>query len=317
MTDPFVPPPSYELSQQGWHDQKIPEKLQELILSKIPIQGVEEERDEDDSKDSKEPEKQPSLFQTPVQPLRVQKRTPRGARPLPPSPADAQSRSKPAASAPPLKEKEALQNHEAVFSPPPPFTVVGPTPNNRASFNPSPVHSRQQRPSSSLSSSSSYSSVQPHADSYRRISHSPYLEHSSLSPPENSTPATRMRFDPSIAYGTSSNTLYDLWERPSHSTSNNAPSLYSSAVSSYLHPASAVNPGSRSSYLGMNRYPTSPRPSSLSSDTLTSASGPVAPALQYHSPYQTLSPSARPRPSQGERVRWATSEAEFTRDIYP
>lgn len=238
MTDPSIPPPSYQLSQQG-HDKKITEKLGELILSKMPLQDVEEEteHDGDDSKDSKEPDKQHSFFQAPVQPLRIQKRTPRGARPLPPSPADAQSCSRPAAITP-LKEEPELQD-QVILSPPPPFTAVGPsldgppyeqsmhhsrgsaapsslsTPNH-TSFHSSPVYRAQQRPSSS------YSPAQPHTDSYRRISHNPYFERSSSSSSENISTVNRVKFNPSIAYGTSS----DLWERPFNSTSVNAASLY-------------------------------------------------------------------------------------------
>jgi hypothetical protein len=245
MTDSSIAPPSYELSQQG-HDKKIIEKLQEFILSsKLPVQDIEEEHDRDDSKDSKEPEKQQPLFQTPVQPLRIQKRAPRGARPLPPSPADVQSRSRPAAITPipPLREEAEFQEHHVVVSPPPPFAVVGPSLDgppyeasmhhanvsaasssfsnpNRTSFNPSPVRRGQQRPSSS------YSPAQPHPDSYRRISHNPYLESSNSSSPQNNPSVTRLRFDPSVAYGTSSNSMHDLWEHPSASTSVNATSLY-------------------------------------------------------------------------------------------
>ncbi|KAG1755665.1 hypothetical protein EDB19DRAFT_1662398 [Suillus lakei] len=268
------PPPSYELSQQG-HDRKIVEKkLQELLLSKIPIHDVEEERDEDDSKDSKEPEqqnqKQPlSSFQTTVQPLHIQKRIPRGARPLPPNPADAQyPRSKPADIhlIGPLKEEPEHQDYQVALSPPPPFTPVGPSlegppyeysmyrasgtaaqfPPNRTSFNPPPVRRGQHRPSSS------YSPAEPRAEtSYRRISHGAFLEPSSS---KHSTPAgksfnTRLDFNPSIAYETSSNVMYDPWEHTSNSTAVNATSLYSSAVSSYLHPGSAVNPSPRSSYM--------------------------------------------------------------------
>lgn len=244
MTDPSLPP-SYELSQQG-HDQKIVgdfEKLQKLILSKVSVQDTEEDCDGDDSKDSKESEKQQSFFQAPVQPLRIQKRTPHGIRPLPPSPADAQSRSKPATITGPLKEVPELQNYQAVLSPPPPFTVVGPPldglpyehsmrhaggsaasssicTSSCASSNLSPVRRGQQRPSSS------YSSTKPHADSYRRNSHNPYLEYPSSGHSKNSSTSTRLTFDPSIAYGTSSNTKHDLWEHPSDSTSNNATSLY-------------------------------------------------------------------------------------------
>ncbi|KAG1768207.1 hypothetical protein EDD22DRAFT_873382 [Suillus occidentalis] len=247
------PPPSYELSQQG-HDRKIVEKkIQELLLSKIPIHAVEEERDEDDSKDSKEPDeqkqKQPlSLFQTPVQPLHIQKRTLRGARPLPPSPADAHySRSKPAAIHPigPLKEEPEHHDYQEVLSPPPPFTAVVAlrrnTHPNCSSFDPSPVRRGQHRPSSS------YSPAEPRAEtSYRRISHGSYLEPSyskHLTPPGKSS-NTRLNFNPSVAYATSSNTVYDPWEHASDSTVVNAASLYSSAVSSYLHPGSAVNPTS-------------------------------------------------------------------------
>ncbi|KAG2156087.1 hypothetical protein DEU56DRAFT_219737 [Suillus clintonianus] len=270
MSDSCNPPPSYELSQQ---DRKIVEKkLQELLLSKIPIHNVEEEHVEDDSKDSKEPEEQKQkqdLFQTSVQPLRIQKRTPRGARPLPPNPADAQySRRKPAAIHPigPLKEELEPQDYQPVLSPPPPFTVVGPcldgppyehsmyhasgsaaqSPPNRISFNSTPVHRGQHRPSSS------YSPAEPCPEtSHRRISHGSYLEPSSskhLTPPGKSFPATRLNFDPSVAYATSSNLMYDPWEHTSDSTTINPASLYSSAVSSYLHPASAVNPGPRFSY---------------------------------------------------------------------
>ncbi|KAG2088489.1 uncharacterized protein F5147DRAFT_53614 [Suillus discolor] len=236
------PPPSYELSQQG-HDRKIVEKkLQELLLSKIPIHAIEEERDEDDSKDSKEPEeqkqKQPSgLFQTSVQPLHIQKRTLRGPRPLPPSPADAQySRSKPAAIQPigPLKEEPEHGEYQEGFSPPPPFTAVGPSfegppyeysmyhvngsasqpKPNHTPFNPPPVRRGQHRPSSS------YSPAEPRKSSNARLN-----------------------FNPSIAYATSSSAMYDSWEHASDSTAVNPASLYSSAVSSYLHPGSAVNPG--------------------------------------------------------------------------
>ncbi|KAG2348936.1 hypothetical protein BDR05DRAFT_391683 [Suillus weaverae] len=249
------PPPSYELSQQG-HDRKIVEKkFQELLLSKIPIHDVEEERDEDDIKDSKEPEeqkqKQPlSLFQTSVQPLHIQKRTLRGARPLPPSPADAQySRSKPAAIHPvgPLKEEPEDQDYQEVLSPPPPFTVVGPSlegppyeysmyrasgsalqpPPNPTSFNPPPVRRGQQRPSSS------YSPAEPRTEiSRRRISHGSYLEFPSskhLAPPGKSSNA-RLNFNPSIAYATSSNAMYDPWENASDSTAVNPASLYSYAI---------------------------------------------------------------------------------------
>jgi len=240
MTDPSLPPPSYELSQQG-HDQKIAgdfEKLQRLALSKVPVQDIEEDRDGDDSKDSKESEKQQSFYQIPVQPLRIQKRTPHGVRPLPPSPADAQSRGKPAAITSPLKEAE-LHNYQAVSSPPPPFTVV--TPPDGLPYEYSMRHASGPAASSSLSTpssassnvrrgqhrpSSSYSPSKPHADSDRRISHNPYLEYPNSSHPKNRSTFTRLTFDPSIAYGTSSNTTHDLWEHPSDSTSNNATSLY-------------------------------------------------------------------------------------------
>ncbi|KAG2141726.1 uncharacterized protein EDB93DRAFT_620507 [Suillus bovinus] len=336
------PPPSYELSQQG-HDQKIIEKnLQELLLSKIPIHDIEEERDENDSKDSKDSEeqkqKQPSgLFQTPVQPLHIQKRTPRGARPLPPSPADAQySRSKPAAIHPigPLKEELEHQEYHEVFSPPPPFTAVGPslegppyeysmyhasgsapqpTP-DRTSFNPPSVRYGQHRPSSS------YSSAEPRAETFhRRISHGSCLEpnskHSTL-PGKSSD--TRLNFNPSIAYATSSNAMYDLWEHASDSTAVNAASLYSSAVSSHLHPGSTVNPGPSH----MNRFSTPPRPSA-SYESLTPASSLRSPASQFHSPYvpaysasqQSLPRYAQFRSNHGGHVRW-TSEVDF-KDKYP
>ncbi|KAG1754066.1 uncharacterized protein EDB91DRAFT_434472 [Suillus paluster] len=340
-----LPPPSYELSQQG-HDQKIVEKkLQELLLSKIPIHDVEEEHDGDDSKDSKETEtqkeKQP-LFQTLVQPLHIQKRTPRGSRPLPPSPADAQSRSKAIAIHPTGPVAEEIE-YQPVLSPPPPFTAVGPsfdgppyeysmyhasgsaapsplsTP-NRASFNPPTVRRGQQRPFSS------FSPAEPHAEtSYRRISHGAYLEPSSSR--TFTPPASRLSFDPSIAYATLSNAMYDPWERTSDSTAVDPTSLYSSAVSSYLNPTSAVNQGPRSSYIGAkskNRYSMSPRPSS-SVEMLTPGGSPGAPALQFHSPYapaysashQSLPPYARPKSSQGGHVRWATSESDFMKDIYP
>lgn len=341
------PPPSYELSQQG-HDRKIVEKkIQELLLSKIPIHPVEEERDEDDSKDSKEPEeqkqKQPSsMFQAPVQPLHIQKRTLRGVRPLPPSPADAQySRSKPAAIHPigPLKEEPEPHDYQEVLSPPPPFTAVGPSlegppyeysmyhasgsasqhPPNRSSFDPSPVRRGQHRPSSS------YSPAEPRAEtSYRRISHGSYLEPSCskhLTPPGKSS-NTRLNFNPSVAYATSSNAVYDPWERASDSTAvnYNAASLYSSAVSSYLHPGSAVNPAS---YIGAkNRFSAPPRPSA-SYESLAPASNLGSPALQFHSPYgpayaasqQSLPRYAQSKSNQGGHVRWA-SEADL-RDRYP
>lgn len=332
------PPPSYELSQQG-HDPKIVEKkLQELLLSKIPIHAVEEECDEDDIKDSKESEeqkqKQPSsLFQTPVQPLHIQKRTPR---PLPPSPADAQySRSTPAAirTIGPLKEELEHRDYQEVLSPPPPFAAVGPslegppyeysmhrasgsasqpTP-NRSSFNPPPVRRGQHRPSSS------YSPAEPRAEtSYRCNSHGSYLEPSSSKRLISSN--ARLNFNPSIAYATSSNTVYDPWEHASDSTAVNAASLYSSAVSSYLHPGSAVNPAS---YIGTkNRFSTPPRPSA-SYESLTPASRTGSPALQFHSPYapaysasqQSLPRYAQPNLNQGGHVRWA-SEADL-KDKYP
>lgn len=341
-----LPPPSYELSQQG-HDRKIVEKkIQELLLSKIPIHAVEEERDEDDSKDSKEPEeqkqKQPSsLFQTPVQPLHIQKRTFRGARPLPPSPADAQySRSKPAAIHPigSLKEEPEHHDYQEVLSPPPPFTAVGPSlegppyeysmyrasgsasqpPPNRSSFDPSPVRRGQHRPSSS------YSPAEPRAEtSYRRISHDSYLEPSSSKPlmPAGKSSNARLNFNPSIAYATSSNAVYDPWEHASDSTVVNAASLYSSAVSSYLHPGSAVNPAA--SYVGAkNRFSTPPRPSA-SYESLTPASSPGPPALQFRSPYgpaysasqQSLPRYAHSKSNQGGHVRWA-SEVDL-KDKYP
>lgn len=249
------PPPSYELSQQG-HDRKIVEKkIQELLLSKIPIHAVEEERDEDDSKDSKEPEeqkqKQPSpLFQTPVQPLHIQKRTLRGARPLPPSPADAHySRSKPAAIHPigSLKEEPEHHDYQEVLSPPPPFTPVGPSlegppyeysmycasgsasqhPPNRSSFDPSPGRRGQHRPSSS------YSPAEPRTEtSYRRVSHGSYLEPSCsmYSTPPRKSSNTRLNFNPSVAYATSSNPVYDPWEHASNSTAVDAASLYSYVI---------------------------------------------------------------------------------------
>ncbi|KAG2367354.1 hypothetical protein BDR07DRAFT_1606264 [Suillus spraguei] len=306
------PPPSYELSQQG-HDRKIVEKkLQQLLLSKIPIHDVEEERDEVDIKDSKESEeKQPSSsFQTPVQPLHIQKRTLRGARPLPPRPADAQcSCGKPAAinQIGPLKEEPEHQDYEEVLSPPPPFTVVGPSlegppyeysmyhskgsapqqPPNRTSFNPPSVRRGQHRPSSS------YSPAEPRTEtSYRRISHGSYLEPSSS---KHLTPSGKI----------------------------NAASYYSSAVSSYLHPAPAVNPGPRPSYIGAkNRFSTPPRPSA-SYESLTPASSPGSPALPFHSPYvpaysasqQSLPRYAPSKSNQGGHVRWA-SEVDF-KDKYP
>ncbi|KIK48879.1 hypothetical protein CY34DRAFT_515767 [Suillus luteus UH-Slu-Lm8-n1] len=334
------PPPSYELSQQG-HDRKIVEKkIQELLLSKIPIHAVEEERDEDDSKDSKEPEeqkqKQPSsLFQTPVQPLHIQKRTLRGARPLPPSPADAHySRSKPAAIHPigSLKEEPEHHDYQEVLSPPPPFTPVGPSlegppyeysmycasgsasqhPPNRSSFDPSPVRRGQHRPSSS------YSPAEPRTEtSYRRVSHGSYLEPSCSkhSTPPRKSSNTRLNFNPSVAYATSSNPVYDPWEHASNSTAVDAASLYSSAVSSYLHPGSAVNPAS---YV----FSTPPRPSA-SYESLTPASNPGSPALQFHSPYgpaysasqQSLPRYAQSKSNQGGHVRWA-SEADL-KDRYP
>lgn len=350
MCDSSPPPPSYELSQQG-HDQKIVEKkLQDLLLSKIPIHDIEEEHDGEDSKDSKETEKKQPLFQAPVQPLHIQKRAPRGARPLPPSPADAHSRSRSTNInlIGPLAEETEHQDHRAIISPPPPFTVVGPsldgppyeylmyhasgsaapspfsTP-NRTSVNPPPVRRGQHRPSSS------YSPAEPYAESsYRRVSQGAYLEPSSLknaTPPGKSSTATRLSFNPSIAYTTSSNDMYDPWERISDSTAVNATSLYSSAVSSYLHPASAVNPSPRASYIGVrpkNRYSTPPRPSS-SVEVLTPVGSPGQPALQSNSPYipnyatshQSLPRYTRPKSSQGGHVRWATSEAEIFRDIYP
>jgi hypothetical protein len=336
-----LPPPSYELSQQG-HDQKIVEKkLQELLLSKIPIHAVEEECAEDDSKDSKELEEQkqtqPSgLFQTPVQPLHIQKRP---LRPLPPNPADAQhSRSTPAAIHPigSLKEAPEHQDYQEVLSPPPPFAAVGPSlegppyeysmyrasgsasqpPLNRSSLNPPPVRRGQHRPAS-------YSPAEPRAEtSYQCNSHGSYLEPSSskhLAPPGKSSNA-RLNFNPSIAYATSSNAMYDLWEHASNSTAVNAASLYSSAVSSYLHPGSAVNPVS---YIGAkNRFSTPPRPSA-SYESLTSASSPGSPALQFHSPYvpaysasqQSLSRYSQSRSNQGSHVRWA-SQVDL-KDKYP
>lgn len=239
MTDSFIPPPSYQLSQQG-NDEKITEKFKELILSKIPPQDVEEEHDGDDTKDSKEPEKPLSLFPDPVQPLRIRKRPPRGARPLPPSPADVQSRSRPAVTPPIIPPKGEPDQDQVLLSPPPPFTAVDPSRNvspyersmHHASGSatsslsvptPTPMHPYsvrrgQQRPSSS------YSPAQSHADSYRRISHNPYLETSSSS--KNILPVTRLKFDPSIAYGTSSNVMRDLMEHPSDSTPVNANLLY-------------------------------------------------------------------------------------------
>ncbi|KAG1872634.1 hypothetical protein C8R48DRAFT_695118 [Suillus tomentosus] len=340
------PPPSYELSQQG-HDRKIVEKqFQELLLSKIPIHAIEEERDEDDSKDSKEPEeqkqKQPSgLFQTSVQPLHIQKRTLRGPRPLPPSPADAQySRSKPAAIQPngPLKEEPEHGEYQEVFSPPPPFTAVGPSfegppyeysmyhvsgsasqpQPSRTSFNPPPVRRGQHRPSSS------YSPAEPRTEtSHRRISHGSCLEPSNSKPlmPSGKSSNARLNFNPSIAYATSSNDMYDSWGHASDSTAVNPASLYSSAVSSYLHPGSAVNPGP--SHIGTrNRFSTPPRPSA-SYESLTPASRPGSPALQFHSPYApiysasqlSLPRYAQPKPNQGGHVRW-TSEVDF-KDKYP
>lgn len=342
------PPPSYELSQQG-HDRKIVEKkLQELLLSKIPIHNVEEELEEDDSKDSKEPEeqkqKQPlSLFQGPVQPLHIQRRTLRGARPLPPSPADAQySRSKPVAIYPIGPLKEEPEHYQELLSPPPPFTAVGPSlegppyeysmyrasgsasqpPPNRTSFNPPPIRRAQHRPSSS------YSPAEPPVEtSYRRISHGSYLEPSSSKHPMPTPPGkssnARLNFNPSIAYATSSSSMYDPWEHASDSTAVNAASLYSSAVSSYLHPASAVNPGPRPSHIGAkNRFSTPPRPSA-SYESLTPASSPGSPALQFHSPYvhaysasqQSLPRYVQSKSNQTGHVRWA-SEADF-KDKYP
>lgn len=339
------PPPSYELSQQG-HDRKIVEKkLQQLLLSKIPIHDVEEERDEVDIKDSKESEeKQPSSsFQTPVQPLHIQKRTLRGARPLPPRPADAQcSCGKPAAinQTGPLKEEPEHQDYEEVLSPPPPFTVVGPSlegppyeysmyhskgsapqqPPNRTSFNPPSVRRGQHRPSSS------YSPAEPRTEtSYRRISHGSYLEPSSSkhSTPSGKSSNTRLNFNPSIAYASSSDAMHNHWEHTSDSTAVNAASYYSSAVSSYLHPAPAVNPGPRPSYIGAkNRFSTPPRPSA-SYESLTPASSPGSPALPFHSPYvpaysasqQSLPRYAPSKSNQGGHVRWA-SEVDF-KDKYP
>jgi hypothetical protein len=338
-----LPPPSYELSQQG-HDRKIVEKnFPELLLSKILLHNVEEEHDEDDSKDSKEPEEQKqeqplSLFQTPVQPLHIQKRTLRGPRPLPPSPADAQySRSKPVVIHPIDTLKEEPEQYQELPSPPPPFTAVGPSlegspyeysmyrasvstsqpPPNSTSSNPPPVRRGQHRPSSS------YSPAEPRAEtSYRRISHGAYIEPSSSKhltsiPPGKSSNA-RLNFNPSVAYATSSSAMYDPWEHASDTTAINATSLYSSAVSTYLHPASAVNPGPRPSYVGAkNRFSTPPRPSA-SYESLTPASNPGSPALQFHSPYipaysashQSLPRYSQSKSNQTGHIRWA-SEVDF------
>jgi hypothetical protein len=100
-------------------------------------------------------------------------------------------------------------------------------PPNRSSFNPPPVRRGQHRPSSS------YSPAEPPAEtSYLCTSHGSYLEPSSskhLTPSGKSSNA-RLNFNPSIAYATPSNTMYDPWVHASDSTAVNAASLYSYVI---------------------------------------------------------------------------------------
>ncbi|KAF8845799.1 hypothetical protein BDN67DRAFT_300376 [Paxillus ammoniavirescens] len=263
----ILPPPPYELSLQ--RDQKISEELQELELSKKrQTEGEEDSGEWGDNKDSKVLA-QKALMELTVKPLRIQKRPAashnaavRGPRPLPKRPADASlcspqgqgNRRSPLLE---TKARETEQDHMAeTYSPaPPPFSAIAPPlvgppyewsmlhPNTSAT--PLPLNSLL-RPSFDASRQShsnqwpTYYPPEPRTDtSFRRTSHASFQSASSSTPPRDRNFGMRLAFDPSVAYSNSQAETREM----------NAAALYSSAVSSHLDPGSAMNPGSRQSYM--------------------------------------------------------------------
>ncbi|KIJ70537.1 hypothetical protein HYDPIDRAFT_105280 [Hydnomerulius pinastri MD-312] len=278
MSERYIPPPPpYELSLQ--RDQKISEELQELELSKkSPVHDDEENPEWEDNKDSKALAQKVLMMQTSVQPLHIQKRSVpsnnaglRGPRPLPPSPADARLRQAPGGARrfspiPENKERAAeLDRSEEPYSPaPPPFSAVAPSLDRpayeRSFFHPStsaapsplnsPLRPSFDTPRNWQSNQRPYSSYSPTESrpepSYRRASNSSFQTAPSHTPSPSRNYGMRLAFNPSVAYSNSQN---DPWGTVVEPRQPSAAALYSSAISSHLHPGSAMNPGSRQSYM--------------------------------------------------------------------
>lgn len=201
-----APPPPYEPPLQ--HDHKVANE-QVLELSKggpFP----------EDGKDSKHP-RSPTPPSTPKHPVKSVSGNSRAQRPLPPRPADTRSlgpRSK-SGSAADIKSRAAQNDYSTKPHAPvlPSFSVARPSSmfHPDASAHPSPLHHPSQSPSYDTSRQtyddrrpvSSYSLMEPYAESsFRRP---PPI--SSQSPlyllPQNDNFGTRLVFDPSVAYSDS------------------------------------------------------------------------------------------------------------------
>ncbi|KAH7887717.1 hypothetical protein F5I97DRAFT_882150 [Phlebopus sp. FC_14] len=243
MSDRYVPPPPpYELSLQ--RDQKISEELQLLELSTKPPIEDKDDGECEESKDSKALA-QKAFVEASIQPLRIQKRSGaansnglRGPRPLPPSPADACARN---ARWPQHGPRTSPELHaKDPVSAPPPFTPLGPSldgPPYEQTFShrttsgaPSPLPNLPQ----------SLPDGPRHWHNNRRPQSSWASAESTPGPAAPPTKSHRMRlaFDPSVAY-VNSNT--DQWDAVFERQTVSAASLYSSAVSSHLHPSAAAS----------------------------------------------------------------------------
>ncbi|KAH7929473.1 hypothetical protein BV22DRAFT_128142 [Leucogyrophana mollusca] len=343
MSDHYIPPPpTYELSQQG-HDQKIPDQFQaslaSLVISKTQISKVEEEEEEECDEGNEAPGSKDSQSKGAlVQPLRINKRFPSGngaqrlSRPLPPNPADAQTYSRQVSLSnrrtghfpedkrhddyryrpPPLASGPSYGHYASGSVPPSPLS--SPT---RASYDPPPSFYQPSRPPGP------YQPTEQAPAFYPRTSLYGSQDSLSASTPSNRNTSTRVYFDPSVAY---SSRLNQRWADVDEPRAVNPASLYSSAVSSHLHPSSAAStgtvPSSRQSYSGTkNRLSTQSRssfaenvvlpdrPSSPTSSIQSYASYPSYPTQ----PLQTVTYPPRPRSSNG---RWASTESDFTKDLY-